>query len=229
MILRYGSLSRHPTVFQTMTGLRLGEFAALLGEMQPRYGAARLARLTCRPRQRVIGGGRTGELAVRDQLLLTIVWLRHYPICEVLAYLFRVSDTTVSRTIAGWLPLLEAAGRDMMRRPDPGKKQQHTLTSQVTIDEITGQVVEVADSVPGPTADIKVVEQSGVLKRMPPGVGAAGDLAYVGMDTLHPPGDGVTPRRTPRGQDRPPEDGAYNRACARRRVRAEHTSGPLRR
>jgi hypothetical protein len=208
-------------------------------------------------------------LAPRDQLLLTVVWLRQYPIHEVLGYLFDVSDTTVSRVIARWLPLLEAAGRDTMRLPDPGrkrrrpldalladtpdlavlvdtfeqrvprpreretadalysgKKRQHTLKGQVAVDEVTGEIVDVAQSAPGPTADLTLAEQSGLLERLPPGVGALGDLAYVGLDKLHP--QGAAPRRKPRGRDRPPEDVAYNRAFAQRRIAVEHTIRQLR-
>ncbi len=43
-----------------------------------------------------------------------------------------------------------------------GKKRQHTLKGQVAIHEQTGQVVDVSDSVPGPTADIKLLERSGL-------------------------------------------------------------------
>lgn len=107
-----------------------------------------------------------------------------------------------------------------------GKKKQHTLKVQVVVDEATGDVVEVAASVPGPTADIALVEQSGVLGRLPEGVGGLGDLAYVGIAKLHQPS--AAPRRKPRGKERPPEDIAYNRAFARRRVPVEHTIGQLR-
>ncbi len=107
-----------------------------------------------------------------------------------------------------------------------GKKKQHTFKVQVTINEITGEIADVADSVPGPTADITLVEQSGILPRLPPGVGALGDLGYPGLDKLHPLG--AIPRRKPRGRDRPPEDVAYNRAFARRRIPVEHTIGQVR-
>ena len=60
-----------------------------------------------------------------------------------------------------------------------GKKKQHTLKSQVAVDETTGQVVDVADSVRGPTADLALLEQSQLLDRLPAGVGGIGDLAYV--------------------------------------------------
>ena len=269
MILRYSRLSRAPEVFLRLTGLRVAAFDALVADMLPHYGVSEQQRLQRPTRQRARGAGHPFALAPRDQLLLTVVWLRAYPTHEVLGYLFAVSDSTVTRTIARWLPLLAAAGRDTMRLPDPGrkhrrhldalladtpalaviidtfeqrvqrprdhaaadalysgKKKQHTLKSQVTINELTGAVVDIAPSVPGPTADITLLSQSGLLDRLPPGVGALGDLAYVGLGKLH--ALGAAPRRKPRGQDRPPADRAYNQAFARRRIPVEHTIGQLR-
>jgi hypothetical protein len=110
-----------------------------------------------------------------------------------------------------------------------GKKKAHTLKSQVGVDETSGRVVDVSDSVPGPWADIKLLKKSRLLKRLPDGVGGIGDLAYVGIADLHPGGLGAAPRRKPRGKDRPPEDRAYNRAFSRRRIVVEHTIGRLRR
>lgn len=269
MILRSSRLSSAPAVFLSLTGLRVGAFDALVADLLPGYAASEQHRLQHPARQRARGAGHPFALAPRDQLLLTVVWLRAYPTHAVLGYLFGVSDSTVTRTLARWLPLLAAAGRDTMRLPDPGrkhrrhldalladtpalaviidtfeqrvqrprdhdaadalysgKKKQHTLKSQVAINEITGEIVDIATSVPGPTADIALVAQSGLLARLPPGVGALGDLAYVGLGKLHPLG--AAPRRKPRGQERPPADIAYNRAFARRRIPVEHTIGQLR-
>jgi len=269
MILRYARLSGQPGVFRSLTGLRVAEFATLVADLLPAYAVGERDRLQRPTRRRAIGAGHPFALAPRDQLLLAVVWLRVYPTHEVLGYLFGVSDTTVTRLLACWLPLLEAAGRDTMRLPDPGrkrrrhldalladtpdlaviidtfeqrvqrprdrdaadtlysgKKKQHTFKVQVAIDEVTGEMVDVADSVPGPTADITLVAESGLLGRLPPGIGALGDLGYLGLGTLHPLG--ATPRRKPRGRDRPPEDVAYNRAFARRRIAVEHTIGQMR-
>jgi hypothetical protein len=110
-----------------------------------------------------------------------------------------------------------------------GKKRQHTLKSRVVVDEATGEIVDVADSARGPTHDLTLCRDSGVLERLPPGVGALGDLAYVGLRDAHPQGLGATPRKKPRGRPRPQADVAYNRAFARRRVVVEHTIGRLRR
>jgi hypothetical protein len=272
MILRYGHLSRFARVFRAMTGLAVAEFDTLVVDILPRYALAEHARLIRPTRKRALGGGHPFTLDARDQLLLTVVWLRLYPLHEVLAYLFAISDSTVSRYIARMLPLLEASGRDTMRMPDPGKKRrrnldalladtpdlavvidtfeqrvqrpraraaadrlysgkkrQHTLKSQIAVDETNGRFVEIADSVDGPTGDIKVLEDSGLLTRLPVGVGSIGDLAYIGIDKLHPCGLGAAPRRKPRGKDRPVDDIAYNKAFSRRRIIVEHSIGRLRR
>jgi hypothetical protein len=110
-----------------------------------------------------------------------------------------------------------------------GKKKAHTLKSQVAVDE-EGRIVDVAASRPGRWADLKVLRRSGLVgKLIRAGVGALGDLGYVGLDGLNPRLRGATPRRKPRGQERPAEDRRYNRAFARRRIRVEHGINRLRR
>ena len=109
-----------------------------------------------------------------------------------------------------------------------GTKKAHTLKSQVGVDEDSGRVVDVSDTVPGPWADIKLLKKSRLLNRLPDGVGGIGDLADVGIADLHPAGLGAAPRRKPRGKERPPEDRRYNRAFSRRRIVVEHTIGRLR-
>ena len=272
MICRYDYLKRYPTVFLQMTGLRLQEFTDMLTDILPRFATAQQRRLARSNRQRALGGGRHADLDARDQILLSVIWLRQYPTNEVLGFLFGISDSSASRIRARVLPLLEAAGRDSMRMPDPGKKRrktldsllaetpelaviidtfeqrvqrprerksadehysgkkkQHTLKTQLAVNEETGEICDVAESVVGPTADITLLKQSGLLTRLPEGVGAIGDLAYVGIGELHPQGLGATPRRKPRGKERPPEDVCFNRAFSRRRIKVEHSIGRMRR
>lgn len=270
MMLRYGHLSRYPQVFQTMTGLRLSEFETLFEDVLPRYAEAEVARLSRPTRQRDMGAGHPFELDERDQLLLSVIWLRLYPLHVVLGYCFGVSYSTVGRTLARWLPILEASGRDTMRQPDPGrkrrrslealalavpelaiiidtfeqrvqrprerqaadgyysgKKKAHTLKSQIAVSA-SGRIVDVADSVPGPTADITRLKTSGLLDRLPPEIVVGGDLGYVGMDKLRAEGRAATPRRKPRDQPRPAEDVLYNRAFAQERIVVEHSIGRMR-
>ena len=109
-----------------------------------------------------------------------------------------------------------------------GKKKQHTLKSQIAVDDQSGLIVDVAESVAGPTHDMAVLKHSDLLKRLPAGVGMLGDLAYNGLAGLLPQGMGASPRRKPNGKPRPPEDVIYNRAFASRRIIVEHTIGRLR-
>ncbi len=270
MIARLDNLRTHPSVFRHLTGLTVPAFDALAAEVVPAVEAAHRKTLDRPSRQRAIGAGGEFGLGTGDRVLLAVVWLRQYPTQEVLGFLFGVSDSTALRAVRRCLPVLEQAGRDTMRMPDPGPgrrkklpalladtpglavvidtfeqrthrprrrqrayysgtKKAHTLKSQVGVDEASGRVVDVSDSVPGPWADIKLLKKSRLLNRLPEGVGGIGDLAYVGIADLHPGGLGASPRRKPRGQDRPPEDRAYNRAFSRRRIVVEHAIGRLRR
>jgi len=270
VILRYTYLHRYPHVFKVMTGLTVPLFDALCWDVRPRLAQAVYADRNRRGRQRAVGAGHPYALHERDQILLTVIWLRQYPTQEALGYFFGVSDSAALRTIRRVLPLLEQAGRDTMRLPAPpakqrrgvdavlrdvpalqvivdsfeqrcqrpqdrqeadgyysGKKKMHTLKLQVGVDAQSGDIIDVADSVPGPTADLTLLKQSGLLGRLSPDCDGGGDLGYPGLDKLHPPGH--TPRRKPRGKPRPPEDVAYNQAFARQRIKVEHGIGAMRR
>jgi hypothetical protein len=67
-----------------------------------------------------------------------VIWLRLYPMHEVLGFLVGVTYPTVGRVITRVLPLLEAAGRDTMRLPVPGKKHRRTL------DQLLADTTELA-------------------------------------------------------------------------------------
>ena len=269
MIFRRQHLGQHPAIFRAMTGLTVAAFDEMLPELVAAFAADRRRRLDRPGRRRAVGGGDDVDLAVADQLLLTVVWLRQYPTQECLGYLFGVSDSTARRAVRRCLPVLERAGKDTMRLPDPGrgrrrdlpallketpelavivdtfeqrtqrpprrqrayysgKKKAHTLKSQVAVDE-DGYVVDVGESRPGRWADLKVLRRSGLIgKLIRAKVGALGDLAYLGIDGLSPRLRGATPRRKPRGRQRPPGDRRYHRAFARRRIKVEHAIGRLR-
>jgi DDE superfamily endonuclease/Helix-turn-helix of DDE superfamily endonuclease len=102
-----------------------------------------------------------------------------------------------------------------------GKKKCHTLKTQITVCAQTGLIVDVSESVAGPTADSKLFEQSGVLKRLPSQTAYGGDLGYQGLSKVVPTGQGFTPHRKKRGQERTSEEIAYNRDFASWRVEVE--------
>jgi Helix-turn-helix of DDE superfamily endonuclease len=111
-----------------MTGLSMTEFDELVKMILPSYTAAEKKRLNRPNRQRAVGGGPDFELEARDQILLTIIWLRQYPTLEALGALFGVSDTTAGRYTRRILPLLETAEQVTMRMLDPGRKRRRHLS-----------------------------------------------------------------------------------------------------
>src|SRR5262245_62935900 len=127
MILRREHLGQRPSAFRSMTGRTVEAFDQLLPELLAAFAADRRRRLDRPGRRRAVGGGDDFDLGAADQVLLTIVWLRHYPTQECLGYLFAVSDSTALRAIRRCLPLLEQSGKDTMRLPDPGKGRRRDL------------------------------------------------------------------------------------------------------
>ena len=127
VIARLSHLRTHPSVFRHLTGLTVAAFDRLAAELVPVLERAHRDALDRPDRQRAVGGGDTFDLTATDHLLLTIVWLRQYPTNEVLGFLFGVSDSTASRARTRCLPVLERAGRDTMRMPDPGVARRKRL------------------------------------------------------------------------------------------------------
>jgi hypothetical protein len=127
MIARLDHLRTRPAVFAHLTGLTIPVFDDLAAAVVPLVEAAHRQTLDRPGRQRAIGGGDAFDLSTADQVLLTVIWLRQYPTNEVLGFLFGVSDSTASRARTRCLPVLEKAGRDTMRMPDPGAGRRKKL------------------------------------------------------------------------------------------------------
>jgi hypothetical protein len=177
MMMNYTNLSQHPGMFWKCTGLTVDQFDMLFNDMEPMLVQAQEARLSRPERQRAIGAGHPFRLVARDHLLLAVIWLRLYPVHEVLGYLFGVSDSTVSRILDRILPLLEQAGRDTMRLPDPGKKRRrHLSTLLAEMPELLA-VMDSFEQYPPPDHSYFSGKQnnSHLLNGLSGGVGSAGN------------------------------------------------------
>jgi len=138
MIARYSGLRRQPAAFRALTGLTIAQFDGLWSEVAPRLAEAERKRLSRPGRQRQIGAGHPFALDERDRVLLTVIWLRRYPIYDVLGLLFGISQETAVRTVPRVLPILEAAELDSMRRRDPGRYRR------LHLDELLRETPELA-------------------------------------------------------------------------------------
>lgn len=127
-------LRRQPGTFRSVCGLSVEKFDELYARFQPVREATRKRRLTKRPRQRAFGGGRRAGLAPEDQLLLALVYYRHYTPHRFLEFLFGLDHTNVGRTIRAVTPVLNGLFRVSEHRADPGEGLNGEELSELFFD-----------------------------------------------------------------------------------------------
>ena len=144
MIFQYKNLKKHPTVFRSVTGLTVKEFNDYTEPLLVAVAQKEQQRLEKRKgRQRAVGGGRQHDLSWRNQLLMTIVWLRIYPTYEVLGYFFKVSDSTANRIVKRCLPILKKAGHEEITRSKEHASRKRGYKLEELFDQIPGLAVVV--------------------------------------------------------------------------------------
>ena len=124
MLLTFDRLRAKPTIFKAFTGVSLSEFETLLTQSTPLWVAREQQRLSRPDRQRAPGGGCKPKFGLRDQLLVTLVWLRLYLTTETLGFLFGIDKATVSRYTRALLPALRTVGEGTLGWPEPPQRGQ---------------------------------------------------------------------------------------------------------
>jgi len=124
MLLTFERLRAKPTIFKTFTGVSVSEFETLLMRSTPLWVEREQQRLTRPNRQRALGGGCKPKFGLRDQLLVTLVWLRLYLGTESLGFLFGIDKATVSRYTRAILPVLRQVGDATLGWLEPPKRGQ---------------------------------------------------------------------------------------------------------
>jgi hypothetical protein len=156
--MRYHSLSKRKAHFKTFTGLSVEEFDDLVVKTQQDWEQLRITRLTKGNPNRVrnIGAGRKKILKNQeDQLLLTIMWMKTYSAYVLFEYLFSVDESTVQRTIAQTLPLLQS--KFLLPFPDPRKqKGRKKITTWEEMKKAYPEIDEVRDILLGDATEQKI-------------------------------------------------------------------------
>ena len=114
---------RKPKLLRTLTTLDPGEFERLLAAFDAAWQAQRTRRnYAGQKRQRAVGAGHPGTLpTTRAKLFFVLFYFKCYPLQEVMAVLFGLSQGQVSHWVGVLTPLVnEALGRELLlpaRRP----------------------------------------------------------------------------------------------------------------
>jgi hypothetical protein len=100
-------IKNNPQETQRLSGLKYGQLEQLINlasalhtEKQKEIEAQKVRIIN-------IGGGRKVKLSTEEQILLTLIYLRHLTTFQLLGIQFGVSESTANDTFNYWLPLLQ--------------------------------------------------------------------------------------------------------------------------
>ena len=144
-MINYEKLSRNPSIFRNFTGLTVPEFNALYSEIDRQYPEYNEKRLHRPDRKRDIGAGHPFKHALRERLLMLLMYNRLYVTSSLLGFLFDLGQTNVLKNIRKLEPLV----RETL--PLPGKI--HKAAQRL------GTLEEVEELFPGFKAFLDATEQ----------------------------------------------------------------------
>ena len=125
MELRYENLKNKPKAFRSFTGFDVEEFQILLAAFTTAWeGYAQQNHLPPEIRQRGYGGGRKARLETcENKLLFILVYFKTYPLQEVLAFHFDMSQGQACQWIGILSEVLRLALGELGHLPerDPQK------------------------------------------------------------------------------------------------------------
>jgi Helix-turn-helix of DDE superfamily endonuclease/DDE superfamily endonuclease len=125
-VLEYKQLKKNRRKFLALTGLTPKEFTVLLPAFREVYESVRLGATTQsgRARQRLVGGGRKGQLWSPEQkLLFILVYQKAYPLQTLLGEVFELSQGRVHYWVHHLLPLLKHALEALKLMPEREPRQ----------------------------------------------------------------------------------------------------------
>jgi len=120
-------LKKNGGLFRRFTGLEIGQFNALLEQLQPIYVANEHDRLRKESRKRKLGGGSQFSLSLEDRLLIVLLYYKLYITHEFLGILFGLDNSNISRTINHLNPLLARIFRVPERRIRMSEEEKDEL------------------------------------------------------------------------------------------------------
>lgn len=128
-MLSYDQIKDKPNVLLSFTGLAQAEFEDLLIAFAFAWYKSELERQKKQKRQRRVGGGRKPTLGtMADRLLFILFYLKTYPLQEVQAFLFNMSQGQANEWIHRLAAILKAALADLNYLPErEGKRLAEIL------------------------------------------------------------------------------------------------------
>ena len=103
-ILEY--IEKNPQETQRLIGVEYPELQQLIENLEQLHNEKQALIESNKTRIISGGGGRKPKLSTEEQIILTLVYLRHMTTFQLLGIQFGVSETTANDIFNYWLPLL---------------------------------------------------------------------------------------------------------------------------
>jgi len=121
----YERLRRKPATFRSLAGMTVKEFEHLYERTASDIESYEERRLRRADRKRDIGGGASHSLDGRNRLLMALIWLRVYPVYEVLGFIFDLHKSNVCRNLK---PILEVLSKHLeIEWPDKAERAKKKM------------------------------------------------------------------------------------------------------
>ncbi len=101
-----GHIDKNPDEAQRLIGLKYDQLQQLIQNAQSLHNQKLAKQEEEKIRIIKAGGGRKVKLSAKEQILLTLIYLRHLTTFQLLGIQFGVSETTANDTFNYWFPLL---------------------------------------------------------------------------------------------------------------------------
>jgi hypothetical protein len=93
MLLNYNGLSKRPSLFQSLTGLKISEFDTVYTQATSKYKDYEAKRLARADRKRKVGAGYPFKLPLQERLLMFMVYYRFYVTSTLTGVLFNLDQS----------------------------------------------------------------------------------------------------------------------------------------
>lgn len=243
-------LKRQPKVFRSLSGITVESFNKLYKDLLPVYAKSETKRFNSKKRERNLGGGRKKELELEDQLLLTLIYYRHYVSQSFLGIMFNLHNSNVCRHIKYIAPLLAKifkiptrkienrlteeeieiylidATEQPINRPKKGQKKYYSgkkkkhTMKNQIVIDNKMKICTVTKSVKGKKHDKKLYDESRVYTKEKTNI-KKGDLGYLGAPSI------TIPKKKPKKKELTKEEKNYNKQFSKERIKIEHVFGKM--
>ncbi len=154
-MLNYKLLSNRLSLFRSLTGLEVSEFDSFYAKVEAKYDGHETKRLSRENRKRKVGAGHPFKLALKERLLMFLVYYRLYVTSILTGVLFDLDQSNVLKDIRKLEPLAKEVLPIPKKLHDKAKRLQTLQEIEAMFPEFKAFLDATEQEIPRPKAKRK--------------------------------------------------------------------------